>query len=132
MAIWTVGIKPGQFVQDLELPTKKRLDTGQLPSKCGEEHPCHWRCRLDEDRRKLATKTGLEAERQAKYLAGHFRNMIKGRPFEKYSVRASTDSQVALTSLGADSAVGVVGKTCIGVPTRLIYPTFRSKDCIAD
>ncbi len=39
----------------------------------------------------------------------------------KYSVRASTDSQVALISLGADCAVGVVGKTCIGVPTRLIY-----------
>ena len=70
---------------------------------------------------KLATKTGLEAERQAKYLTGHFRNMIKGRPFQKYSVRASTDSQVALISLGADCAVGVVGKTCIGVPTRLIY-----------
>jgi NADH:ubiquinone reductase (H+-translocating) len=33
-------------------------------------------------------------------------------------VRASTDSQVALISLGADCAVG---KTCIGVPSRLIY-----------
>jgi len=32
-------------------------------------------------------------------------------------VRASADSQVALISLGADCAVGVVGKICIGVPT---------------
>jgi len=70
---------------------------------------------------KLATKTGLEAERQAKYLARHLRNLIKGWTLDKYSVRASTDSQVALISLGSDCAVGVVGKTCIGVPTRLIY-----------
>ena len=46
---------------------------------------------------------------------------ILGATIEKYSARASTDSQVALISLGADCAVGVVGKTCIGVPTRLIY-----------
>ena len=32
-----------------------------------------------------------------------------GATIEKYSVRASTDSQVALISLGADCAVGVVG-----------------------
>ena len=37
----------------------------------------------------LATKTGLEAKRQAKYLAGHFRNMIRGRAFERYSVRGA-------------------------------------------
>ena len=37
------------------------------------------------------------------------------------SHQASTDRQVALISLGADGAGGVVGKTCIGVPTRLIY-----------
>jgi NADH:ubiquinone reductase (H+-translocating) len=46
---------------------------------------------------------------------------ILGATIEKYSARASTDSQMALISLGADCAVGVVGKTCIGVPTRLIY-----------
>ncbi|MCX6673402.1 MAG: hypothetical protein NTY37_06460 [Methanothrix sp.] len=40
---------------------------------------------------------------------------------EKYSVRAGTDNQVAFISLGADCAASAVGKTCIGVPTRLIY-----------
>jgi len=121
MAIWTAGIKPGQFVQDLELPKKNgwilvnsHLNAERNIYAIGD---AAW-VEIDG---KLATKTGLEAERQAKYLAGHFRNIIKGRPFEKYSVRASTDSQVALISLGADCAVGVVGKTCIGVPTRLIY-----------
>jgi NADH dehydrogenase len=65
--------------------------------------------------------TGVERERQAKYLARYFLNMIKVWHFEKYSVLASTDSQVALISLGADCVVGVVDKTCIGAPTRLIY-----------
>jgi NADH dehydrogenase len=70
---------------------------------------------------KLATKTGLEAERQAKHIARSLTRLAEGKPMEKYSVRASTDSQVALISLGCDCAVGVVGKMCIGAPTRLIY-----------
>ena len=60
-------------------------------------------------------------ERQAKYLPHHCRNLDHGGDYREVLGRASTDSQVALISLGADCAVGVVGKTCIGVPTRLIY-----------
>jgi NADH dehydrogenase len=121
MAIWTAGVKPSPFIQDLDLPKKNGwiLVDPHLNAKgnvfaIGD---CAW---IEVDG-KLATKTGLEAERQAKYLARHFRNLISGRTIDRYSVRASTDSQVALISLGADCAVGVVGKTCIGVPTRLIY-----------
>ncbi|HOV82046.1 MAG TPA: FAD-dependent oxidoreductase [Methanothrix sp.] len=121
MAIWTAGIKPSEFIERLDMPKKNGwlLVDPYLNAKgnifaIGD---CAW----IEINGRMATKTGLEAERQAKYLARHFRNMIRGRPFEKYSVRASTDSQVALISLGAECAVGVVGKTCIGVPTRLIY-----------
>ena len=44
------------------------------------------------------------------------RRMIHALP----SVRAGTGRRVALITLGADCDVGVVGKTCIGVPTRLI------------
>ena len=70
---------------------------------------------------KLATKTGLEAERHAKHTAQNLLHLTEDRPLEKYAIRASTDNQVALISLGCDCAVGVVGKMCIGVPTRLIY-----------
>lgn len=121
MAIWTAGVKPSQFIQDLDL-TKKNgwllvdpyLNVTRNLFAIGD---CAW---VEIDGR-LATKTGLEAERQAKYLARHLSHLIRGRALERYSVRASTDSQVALISLGSDCAVGVVGKTCIGVPTRLIY-----------
>ena len=125
MDIWTAGIKPGQFVQDLELPKKNgwilvnsHLNAEKNIYAIGD---AAW-VEIDA---KLATETGLEAERQAKYLAGHFRNMIKGRAFEKYSVRASADSQVALISSGPNCAMGVMGKTCIGVPTLLIYSLKR-------
>jgi hypothetical protein len=60
-------------------------------------------------------------ERQANYLAHHWRDLDYGGDYREVLGRASTDSQVALISLGADCAVGAVGKTCIGVPTRLIY-----------
>ena len=79
MAIWTAGVKPSPFIQDLALPKKNGwiLVDSHLNAKgnifaIGD---CAW---IEIDG-KLATKTGLEAERQAKYLAGHFRNMIKGR-----------------------------------------------------
>jgi NADH:quinone reductase (non-electrogenic) len=70
---------------------------------------------------RLATKTGLEAERQAGYVAKNLIRMAKGKPLENYAVRASTDGQVALISLGCDCAVGVYGKVCIGAPTKLIF-----------
>ena len=121
MAIWTAGVKPSPFIQELELPKKNGwiLVDPHLNAKGNvfAMGDCAW---VEIDGR-LATKTGLEAERQAKYLAHHFSNLIKGAAINRYFVRASTDSQVALISLGADCAVGVVGKTCIGVPTRLIY-----------
>jgi NADH dehydrogenase len=64
---------------------------------------------------------GLEAERQAGHTAKNLIRMAEGKPLEKYTVRASTDGQVALISLGCDCAVGVYGKVCIGAPSKLIY-----------
>lgn len=121
MAIWTAGIKPAEFVQNLSLPKKNgwiQVDP-YLLAKDGAFAigDCSW---VEVDG-KLATKTAVEAERQAKHTARNLTRLAEGKPLERYSVRASTDSQVALISLGADCAVGVVGKTCIGAPTRLIY-----------
>ena len=107
MAIWTAGIKPPEFIQNLSFPKKNGwiLVDPHLLAKDG----------------KLATKTAVEAERQAKHTARNLTRQAEGKSLERYSVRASTDSQVALISLGCDCAVGVVGKMCIGAPTRLIY-----------
>lgn len=121
MAIWTAGVKPPEFIQNLNLPKKNGwilvnpylLATDNIFA-IGD---CAW---VEIDGR-LATKTGLEAERQAKHIARNLSRLAGGGALGRYSVRASTDSQVALISLGCDCAVGVYGKMCIGAPTRLIY-----------
>lgn len=121
MAIWTAGVKPSQFVQYLDLPKKNGwilvdpfLQASNNIFAIGDGA---W---VEVDG-KLATKTGLEAERQAKHTAHNLNRLAEGKSPERYTVRASTDGQVALISLGSDCAVGVVGKMCIGAPTRLIY-----------
>lgn len=121
MAIWTAGIKPPEFIQGLRLQKKNGwilVDPYLLAAdNIFAMGDCAW---IDIDGR-LATKTGLEAERQAKHIAKNLSRLAEGKALERYSVRASTDSQVALISLGCDCAVGVYGKMCIGAPTRLIY-----------
>jgi NADH:quinone reductase (non-electrogenic) len=121
MAIWTAGVKPSQFIENLDFPKKNGwiLVDAQLLAKdnvfaIGD---CAW-VEIDG---KLATKTGLEAERQAGLAAKNLIRMAEGKPLKKYAIRASTDGQVALISLGCDCAVGVYGKVCIGAPSKLIY-----------
>ncbi len=121
MAIWTAGVKPSQFVQNLDFYKKNGwIEVDPYLRAQGNVFAigdCAW-VEIDS---KLATKTGLEAERQAKHTARNLMRLADGKPLEMYTVRASTDSQVALISLGGDCAVGVMGKMCIGAPTRLIY-----------
>ncbi len=121
MAIWTAGVKPSQFVQDLLLPKKNGWILVDQHLVAQDNIFAIGDCAWVEIDGKLATKTGLEAERQAKYIARSLTHLAEEKVAEKYTVRASTDSQVALISLGCDCAVGVVGKMCIGAPTRLIY-----------
>ncbi len=121
MAIWTAGVKPSQFVADLDLQKKNGWILVDDYLRAQENVFVIGDAAWIEIDGKLATKTGLEAERHAKHTAQNLLRLAEGKPPEKYSVRASTDNQVALISLGCDCAVGVVGKMCIGVPTRLIY-----------
>ncbi len=121
MAIWTAGIKPPEFIQNLDLPKKNGWIMVDPYLRSKEEIFAIGDCAWVEMDGKLATKTGLEAERQASHVAKNLSHLAEGRPMEKYQVRASTDSQVALISLGCDCAVGVYGKMCIGAPTRIIY-----------
>ncbi|MDD1752425.1 MAG: FAD-dependent oxidoreductase [Methanotrichaceae archaeon] len=121
MAIWTAGVKPPEFLENLKLPkilgwiqVDKCLRASSAIFAIGDSA---W---VEIDGR-LATKTGLEAERQANHTSKNLIRLGEGKSLEKYSVRASTDSQVALISMGCDCAVGVYGKMCIGAPTRLIY-----------
>ncbi|TRZ69064.1 MAG: hypothetical protein D4Q77_00410 [Methanothrix sp.] len=70
---------------------------------------------------KVATKTGIEAERQAKYTAKNLARLAKGKDPSPYPVMAGTKDPMALISIGYRCAVGVYGDTCITMPSLLIY-----------
>jgi NADH dehydrogenase len=121
MAIWTAGVKPSQFIQDLDFPKKKGWILVDSHLRASDNVFAIGDCAWVEIDGRLATKTGLEAERQAGHTAKNLIRMAEGKSLEKYTVRASTDGQVALISLGCDCAVGIYGKVCIGAPSKLIY-----------
>jgi NADH dehydrogenase len=121
MAIWTAGVKPSQFVQGLGFPKKNGWILADPSLRATDNVFAIGDSAWVEINGRLATKTGLEAERQAKHTVRNLNHLAEGKSLEAYTVRASTDSQVALISLGGECAVGVVGKMCIGSPTRLIY-----------
>ncbi len=121
MAIWTTGIKPSRFVEGLDLPKKNGwLLTDPYFRVKDEIYAIGDTAWIEIDGR-LATKTGIEAERQAKHMADNLSRMARGHPFAPYSVLASTENPMALISIGSGSAVGVYGGLCVAMPSRLIH-----------
>jgi NADH:ubiquinone reductase (H+-translocating) len=121
MAIWTAGIKPSEFINSLDLPKNRgwiKVDDNFMAT---ENIMSFGDCAWIETKGQLATKTAIEAENQAKHAARNLERMAKSLPMEGYTIKASTGGPVALISLGCDCAVGVYGKMCITMPSRLIY-----------
>jgi len=127
MTTWTAGIKPAPLIENLDLPKRSGwLSCDQYLRVQGREDvfaigDCAW----IEIGGKLATKTGMEAEIQAKHTARNLARIAKGTNLKPYSIRASTDSPVALISTGCSCAVGIYGDLCVPIPKRIIY-TFKS------
>ncbi len=122
MAIWTAGIKPQEFVQGLDLPKKncEWILTNSCLLASGSTFAigdCAW----VEVGGRVASKTAVEAEHQAAHMAGNLRRWARRKPLESYKVVASTDTQVALISLGCSNAVGVYGSLCVTMPSMLIH-----------
>ena len=122
MAIWTAGIKPCDFVQSLSFAKWKDewilvdpyLRASENVFALGDNA---W---IDIDG-KVASKTAVEAERQARHMAANLARLARKRALKRYSILASTDSQVALISIGRECAVGVYGDTCVTMTTKLIH-----------
>jgi len=121
MAIWTAGLKPPKFLENLAYPKNQGWIWVDNYLRASSDVFAIGDSAWVEIDNKLATKTGIEAERQAHHTARNLSRIAEGKFLEKYLMRASTDSQVALISLGCDCAVGVYGKMSIGAPTKLIY-----------
>ncbi len=121
MAIWTTGIKPPALVEGLDLPKERGWILVDPYLRAKDEifalGDCAW-IRVED---KLATKTGIEAERQAKHMADNLSRMVRHHPLVPYSVLASTDNPMALISTGCGQAVGVYGGLCVSMPSWLIH-----------
>ncbi len=127
MAIWTAGIRPAPLIENLGLPKKNGwlLCDQYLRVQGYEDVFAIGDCAWIEIGGKLATKTGLEAEIQAKHTARNLARVAKGTDLKPYSIRASTESPVALITTGCGCAVGIYGDLCVPIPKRIIY-TFKS------
>ncbi|UEC43144.1 MAG: NADH dehydrogenase [Methanothrix sp.] len=127
MTIWTAGVRPAPIVEVLDLPKKKGwlLSDRYLRAEGKEDVFVIGDCAWIEIDGKLATKTGMEAEIQAKHTARNLARVRQGAALKPYSIRASTDSPVALISTGCGCAVGIYGDLCVPIPKRIIY-TFKS------
>lgn len=120
MTIWTTGIKPTQFVENLRLPKKRGWLLTDPYLRVQDDIFAIGDCAWVEIEQKLATKTGIEAERQAKHMAENLKRMIRRRPLTQYSILACTENPIALISTGCGRAVGVYGRTCVTIPARLL------------
>jgi len=121
MAIWTAGIKPSPFVDRLAYP--KKNDEWILTNSCLQASDNVFALGDSawiEVGGKVASKTAVEAEHQAKQTAKNLWRYAEGRALKEYAILAPTNSPVALISLGCDSAVGVYGSMCITMPSRVI------------
>ncbi len=127
MVIWTAGIKPTELVGGLELPKQKGwlLTDPYLRAEGSEDVFAIGDNAWVEVDGKIATKTGIEAERQAKHTAESLTRLARGKPLKRYAIRASTDNQVALISIGCRCAVGIYRNVCIATPSTLIHALKR-------
>jgi NADH dehydrogenase len=121
MVIWTAGIKPPELVESLDLPKHQGwLQTDHHLRVRNEIFALGDNAWIEVDGR-VATKTGIEAERQARHMCRNLTHMVDGLPLIPYSVLASTDTPIALISIGKSSVVGVYGGLCLSMPARLMH-----------
>ncbi|NYT02120.1 MAG: FAD-dependent oxidoreductase, partial [Methanosarcinales archaeon] len=123
MVIWTAGIKAPPFVESLDLPKQRcwLLADPFLRSRGREDIFVIGDCAWIEVEGKVATKTGIEAERQAKHAARNLNRLARGKSLLPYSVLASPDNRVAMISTGCGCALCVYGNSCLPVPSRPMY-----------
>ena len=121
MAIWTTGIKPSDFIESLDLPKHQGwLQTDPYLRVRDEIFALGDNAWIEIDGR-MATQTGIEAERQARHMCRNLTQMVDKLPLKPYNILASTDTPIALISTGKGCAVGVYGGLCLAMPTRLLH-----------
>ncbi len=70
---------------------------------------------------RVATKTAVEAERQAKHVAGNIRRILRNRGLKKYRILSSTDKPISFITLARRRAVLTYHDYFIPRPMNLLY-----------
>ncbi len=70
---------------------------------------------------KIATKTALEAERQASHTAKNIRRLSRGEKLLRYDVKSSVDSPISFVTLAKKRAVLIYNRYFIPRPMFLLY-----------
>jgi NADH dehydrogenase len=83
-------------------------------------------CALVKINDKIATKTALEAERQALYTARNIKRLSKGEKPIPYKVKSSIDSPISFITLAKNRAVLVYNRLFIPKPMKLLYKIKKS------
>ncbi|NYT01670.1 MAG: FAD-dependent oxidoreductase [Methanosarcinales archaeon] len=125
MAIWTAGIKRCALSQDLDLPMNRGWIQTDQYLRAAENIFVLGDCAWVEIGGRIATKTGIEAERQASHTARNLHHLARGKPLKPYSILAGADHPLALISTGNGCALGVYGDSCLPVPSRLLHVVKR-------
>ncbi len=120
IVIWCAGLRPSTFVENLDVPKEKgwiRVD----PFLRANGYFAIGDCAHVEVDGRIATKTALEAELQAKHVAENLKRMLKGEKPKAYRIRSSVDEPIAMIMLAKGRAILVYRGRMLSRPMKLIY-----------
>jgi len=121
MVIWCAGLKPSDFVDKVNIPkingwiaVDEFLRVNDKIFAIGDNS-------FVKIGNKIATKTALEAEMQAKHVADNIKRLLNNQKLKRYKIRSSLDEPIAFISLAKDRAILVYRKFVITRPLTLLY-----------
>ncbi len=120
VVIWCAGLKPSNFVENLDVPKEKGWIKVDEFLKAGSAFAIG-DCAFVKIDGKIATKTALEAEMQAKHVAENIKRILKGERLARYRIRSSIDKPIAMIMLAKNRAILVYKGITVFRPMKLIY-----------
>ncbi|HIP25301.1 MAG TPA: pyridine nucleotide-disulfide oxidoreductase [Archaeoglobus profundus] len=121
LVIWCAGLKPSDFVNKVNIPkingwiaVDEFLRVNDRIFAIGDNSFV----KIDN---KIATKTALEAEMQAKHVADNIRRLLNNQKLKRYKIRSSLDEPIAFITLAKNGAILVYHKLVITRPLALLY-----------
>ncbi len=120
LVMWCAGLKPSEFVRNLDVPKERGWVKVDETLKANGFF-AFGDCAHVEVDGKVATKTALEARSQAKHSAENLKRMLRGDSPKPYRIRSSVDRPIAMIMLARGRAIMIYGGFVITKPMGLIY-----------